>query len=86
MSSETRDLDDQIDSMMQLGEHMITDGMRKWIAAICKVCGKEGKKHNIREHIESAHITGMSHPCNICGKVSRSRKGLRHHMAGEHHK
>ena len=84
--ADIQDLDDQIGSMVELGDHMITVGKEKRTAVICKVCGKEDRKTNIREHIESAHITGMSHPCNICEKISRSRKSLRHHMAKEHHK
>ena len=86
MSADIKDLDDQINSMMELGEYLITVGKEKRTVMICKVCGKEGKKAHIREHIECSHISGMSHSCNICGKISRSRTGLRHHMAREHHK
>ena len=31
-------------------------------------------------HVESNHITGVSHACDICGKVSRSRSALSQHM------
>ena len=72
-------LDDQIDSMMELGDHRITVGQGKRPSVIRKVCGKEDKKMNSREHIESAHRTGMAHPCIICRKISRSRQGLRKH-------
>ena len=51
----------------------------------CNQCGKEGRWENIKTHIESKHIVSdISHPCDICGKVSRSRHGLRLHKAKQH--
>ena len=56
-------------------------------AYACNECGKEGQWANIKTHIESNHITGnISHSCDICGKISRSRNGLRLHKAKEHFK
>lgn len=83
VSADLDNLDDQIKSMMELGD-AITDGKRTRTAGICKVCGKEGLDINIRNHIEAIHITGVSHPCNICGKTSRSRDGLRKHISNYH--
>ena len=48
-------------------------------AAMCKVCGKEGYINNIMRHIEENHITGLTQTCNLCGKNSRSKDGLRQH-------
>ena len=38
---------------------------------ICKLCGKEGEKSNVRTHIEANHIKGFSIPCNGCPKTFR---------------
>ena len=75
-STDVQQLDEQIKSMMDISEKMTTDGSQK--ARKCKVCGKEGWRRNIMTHIEANHIiSDVSHPCDICGKVSRSRHGLR---------
>ena len=53
-------LDEQINSMMELGESMITfnrEGVKRR-TVICKVCGKEDVRNNLRKHIEAAHIVG----------------------------
>ena len=76
-------LDEQIKSMMDVGENLNTrigQGRTK----VCKVCGKEGEVQNIKSHIEANHITGIEHPCELCGKISRSRNGLRMHRATQH--
>ena len=54
----------------------------------CNVCGKEtrGKavaRDNMHRHIET-HLEGLSYPCNLCGKVSRSSNGLQKHISREH--
>ena len=37
-------------------------------------------------HVESNHITGVSHACDICGKVSRSRNALSMHKLNRCHR
>ena len=63
-------LTEKIESMMV----RILVGENKWK---CKVCGKETKsgKTQMARHVES-HLEGVSHPCNQCGKVSRSSNNL----------
>ena len=36
----------------------------------CKVCGKEGKGRDIKDHVEANYIDGIAFPCNICEKIS----------------
>ena len=52
--------------------------------ASCNVCGKQASYGNMPTHIEGNHITGVSHACDICGKVSRSREGTRKHKTKNH--
>ena len=47
---------------------------------ICKVCGKEGHRINIMDHIETHHIAGISLYCNLCGKTFMSRMSIRMHV------
>ena len=84
-SEDIGELEEQINSMIEYGEHRIMVGKENVKAAICKVCGKEGKRVHMREHIEINHITGFSHSCNTCGKTFRSRMQLRRHKASDHH-
>ena len=63
----TEELDVKINSMLTKVEG-------KWS---CTVCEKNSTyKHHILQHIEANHIQGISHSCNQCGKVSRSRTAL----------
>ena len=77
-------LDDQINSMMEFSENMITAGRQKVRARICKVCGKEGHPTDIKRHIEAKHIEGLMFSCDVCGKESRSRNGLQQHKNHNH--
>jgi len=77
-------LDEQIKAMMEISENALGGAYGNLKARACKVCGKEGKDFDIRRHIESNHITGVSHSCNVCGKTSRSRHALRVHMSSYH--
>ena len=81
VSVEGHQLDEQIKSMMTMTENKAY-GQK---AYACKVCGKEGLGANIKTHIESNHIeSNITHSCDVCGKISRSRNGLRLHKAKEH--
>ena len=81
-SKENQALDDQIKSMMTMTGVKTANG-QNYIAS-CNICEKQAASMNIRSHIEANHITGFSHPCNICGKSSRSRDGLRKHKQAYH--
>jgi len=71
------DLEEQIESMIEPCEKV--EGNRASVNKMCKVCGLKGQKTDIKRHIESHHISGVSHSCNICGSTSRTRDGLRAH-------
>ena len=85
MSDEIEHLNKQIKSMMTRTEKEMIIGNRKRKVWACNICGKEDQAHHIQTHIEANHIaSNISHPCDICGKVSRSRTGLRLHKARQH--
>ena len=67
-SVELQELDNQINLLMEYSQVKIAGQGRM---RICKVCGKEGQRSNIMDHIEANHITGFTHNCGICGKTSR---------------
>ena len=71
-------------SMMIFSENLDPHGKRGARARICKVCGKEGSWNKIRDHIEANHITGISIPCDLCGKAHGSRNALRKHKSRNH--
>jgi len=71
------DLEERIESMIEPCEKV--EGNRASVNKSCKVCGLKGQKTDIKRHIESHHISGVSHSCNICGSTSRTRDGLRAH-------
>ena len=72
------ELDKTINSMLEIlenGKHS------------CMVCGKiDPNNHltNLRRHIESKHIEGISHQCSICGKYFRSKNSLASHTSKIH--
>ena len=76
--SNSEDLQVKLTSMME----RISGGEMNWR---CTVCGKttKGSKTHMTRHVES-HMEGVSHPCNLCGKVSRSSKGLVDHKSVYH--
>ena len=81
------ELDEQIKSMMDSTENFITrTNGRRNRAFTCKVCGKEAEYMDVWRHIEANHLTTISHSCDVCGKTSRSRNGLRQHTLTEHKK
>ena len=74
------ELDETIKAMMETSDNMIKVGKQQKRAKICKVCGKEGYASDIKRHIEAKHVEGLSHPCNFCDKILRSRNALRCHI------
>jgi len=84
-SANFEELDEQINSMMTKGQTMIPDGPSKSIkATVCNLCGKEGKRNDVRRHIESIHLEGVSVPCSSCDKTFRSRDAKRSHFKKHH--
>ena len=76
-SEDLKEVDKKVKSMMELSAKFISNGKEK--ARICKVCGKEGERKAIRDHIEVNHLEGISLPCNLCDKTFRSRQRMRKH-------
>jgi len=82
INADIHELDEQIKSMMTKTDVKTANG-REYMAT-CNSCGKQAACCNIQKHIEANHITGLTHSCNICGKTSRSRDGLRVHKHTYH--
>ena len=76
MNVEPKELDDQIESMMSCTEKKDRFGIT---LMMCNLCFKELTKSHLKEHIESNHLEGVSHSCDICGKTARTRHALRQH-------
>ena len=83
ISVDLADLDEQIRSMITKSDIRTSNGQGN--LATCNVCGKQGPLSGMPRHIEANHITGVSHACQICGKVSRSRDGSRKHVSKFHY-
>ena len=83
-TGDLQELDEKVKSMMEKSQNKIASKQGR--ANVCKICGKEGQWVAIRDHIESNHLEGISLPCNICGRVSKSRWSLRNHKAKHHQK
>ena len=79
-----KELNEKIESLMCQGETMIKRAKQMAMAYACQVCGKEGLKQVIRDHIEANHLEGISVPCSICEKAFRSRNSLRVHTSNCH--
>ena len=82
------ELEEQVMSMMEKSENDAKQSQGKGNsygkARICKVCGKEGVMRAIKKHIESKHITGVIHNCNICGNPAKTRESLTKHITRYH--
>ena len=89
-SGDLQALDEEVKSMMERSQNMIQCGKqangtpKQGTAFICKVCGKEGRVSDIRDHIEANHLEGISIPCDCCSKVFNTRVNLRHHKSRFH--
>ena len=83
-------LDDQVKSMMERGQKMIPGGTnrkgmpKQATSFVCKVCGKEGLQHQIKNHIEAKHLEGVFVPCDYCDMTSSSRVSLAMHKRKFH--
>ena len=85
VSEDVQQFDEGVKSMMEVNENTINTGNKVRRVWTCKVCGKEGQWANIKTHIEANHIINdITHSCDICGKSSRSRHGLRLHKEKYH--
>ena len=82
ISVNLQDLDEQIKTMFTKSAARTSNGQGS--LATCNICGNEGPLKTMPRHIEANHITGISHSCDICGKVSRSRNSLSKHISREH--
>ena len=58
LSEEIKEQDNKVNSMMVLSGRLAKDGMHK--SYICQVCQKEGRRLNIKKHIEVRHLK-----CNL---------------------
>ena len=76
------DLEEMVKSMMEKSENLLPNAQSR--AHRCKVCGKEDYSTNIKKHIESNHLEGVSIPCNFCEKTFRSRRSLGLHKLQNH--
>ena len=86
-------LDGKVKSLMQKSQNMVSNGpLMKTTAFICKVCGKEGRPTQIRDHIEANHLDDIALPCDkilaisgaTCGKTFSGRRGLIKHKTRLH--
>ena len=84
ISGDLQQLDETVKSMMERSQNLVHNGKRQKQGKICKVCGKEGHPTDIKRHIEANHLEGVSIPCNLCDKISRSRNGLKQHILKDH--
>ena len=74
---------EQVESLMQKKSDTFLYGSKKQAWA-CNLCGKEATQGQIRRHIESKHITGVRHKCDLCHKTSKSRYALKVHKKRNH--
>ena len=77
-------LDEKVKSIMKRGANTIPAGTahgkpKQAISWICKLCGKEGRSHVIRDHIETNHLKGICLPCDLCNKTFSARGNLKKH-------
>ena len=76
VNADLEDLDKQIRAMITKSDV----STRRGKMATCNICGTEKPYTDMPRHVEANHITGVSHTCDICGSISRSKGGMRQHM------
>ena len=84
-------IDEKVKSIMERGANTIPAGTahgkpKQAISWICKLCGKEGRSHVIRDHIETNHLEGICLPCDLCNKTFSARGNLKKHKYSLHAK
>ena len=80
--TDVAELEEKVQSLMKKSENNYINGNYK--AVVCKLCGKEGKGQNIKDHIEATHLDGIVLPCNWCQKTFRCRNSLSKHRRVDH--
>ena len=73
---------DNTDDLEQKISSMLTKVNGQWTCTLCQKAVRD--KTNMTQHIEAKHIEGVSHSCNMCGKVGRSAYGLGKHRSRYH--
>ena len=78
--------------MMEKGQKKVPSGKNSLgtpimaTSWICKVCGKEDKLINIRNHIEANHLEGLlSPPCDFCDRTFFATAHLDEHRNQSKH-
>ena len=82
-SGDFEEIETMVMSLVEKSQNKVVDGTS--FAHLCKVCGKEGRGKNIKDHIEANHLEGINIPCNLCDKTFRSRNGLGLHKRQHHY-
>ena len=67
------------DNLNEKLESMIERIDGYWNCKVCRTTKIRNHKTDYRRHAET-HLEGVSHPCNICGKLFRSSKAHRKHV------
>jgi len=76
--------DEELDNLIK--ENVSMTWIENKVSYTCKVCNKTGShKVNMFNHIET-HMKGFQHACTFCGKIRKTREGLRVHIYMEHKK
>ena len=84
LSPDMQEPEETLKTMMETGERITQDGKKQRVK-VCKVCGKESRDAiDMKRHIESFHLEGVSIPCDLCNTILRSRTALRFHVSRNH--
>ena len=81
-----QEIDEMVRTMMTTceGERLTGGQASQGFVRACNVCGKKGSMTNVKDHIESQHMPGISLPCDLCLNLFKSRKALRQHKYKNH--